>query len=51
VPAIAIVSEIGQWFGIVPGTFDVFDLLFYLAGTVLPILLFTNLKTIKPQTT
>ena len=51
VPAIAIVSEIGQWFGIVPGTFDVFDLLFYLAGTVLPILLFTNLKTIKPHTT
>lgn len=51
VPTIAIVSEIGQWFGIVPGTFDVFDLIFYLAGTVLPILLFTNLKTIKPQTT
>jgi hypothetical protein len=51
VPTIAIVSEIGQWFGIVPGTFDVFDLLFYLAGTVFPILLFTNLKTIKPQTT
>ena len=51
VPAIAIVSEIGQLFGIVPGTFDVFDLLFYLAGTVLPILLFTNLKTIKPHTT
>ena len=51
VPAVAVFSEIGQLLGIVPGTFDIFDLLFYLGGTVLPILIFTNSKTIKSQTT
>ena len=49
VPAIAIVSEFGQLFGIVPGTFDIFDLTFYLGGTILPILIFTNSKTIKSK--
>ena len=49
VPTIAIVSEIGQLFGIVPGTFDIFDLIFYLAGTVIPILIFTNLKTMRHE--
>ena len=51
VPTIAIVSEIGQLFGIVPGTFDIFDLTFYLGATILPLLIFTNSKTIKSQTT
>jgi hypothetical protein len=51
VPMIAIFSEIGQLFKIVPGTFDILDLIFYLGGTVLPILIFTNSKTIKSQTT
>ena len=51
VPAVAVFSEIGQLFGVVPGTFDIFDLTFYLGGTVLPILIFTNSKTIKSQTT
>ena len=51
VPMIAIFSEIGQLFKIVPGTFDILDLLFYLGGTVVPILIFTNSKTIKCQTT
>jgi len=51
VPMIAILSEIGQLFKLVPGTFDIFDLTFYLGGTVLPILIFSNSKTIKSQTT
>ncbi len=51
VPMIAIFSEIGQLFKIVPGTFDILDVIFYLGGTVLPILIFTNSKTIKSQTT
>ena len=51
VPTIAIVSEIGQLFGIIPGTFDIVDLTFYLGGTILPILIFTNSKTIKSKIT
>ncbi|MFT5229871.1 MAG: hypothetical protein ACI9EV_003025 [Urechidicola sp.] len=50
VPSIAIFSEIGQLIGIVPGTFDILDITFYFGGTVLPILIFTNSKTIKSQT-
>ena len=50
VPMVAIFSEIGQLFEIVPGTFDIFDLIFYLLGTVLPILLFTNSKTPRNST-
>ena len=45
-PIIAIVSELGQFFKIVPGTFDIIDLIFYFAGSFLPILFFTNLKQI-----
>ncbi len=44
IPMVAILSEIGQFFEIVPGTFDIFDLLFYILGTILPILIFTNSK-------
>ena len=50
VPMVAIFSEIGQLFEIVPGTFDIFDLIFYLLGTVLPILIFTNSKTPRNST-
>ncbi len=46
-PILAISSEIGQFVGIVPGTFDIIDLIFYTAGSVLPILFFTNLKPIN----
>ena len=46
-PTVAITSEIGQLFAIVPGTFDVLDLTFYLLGTFLPILIFNNAKTMK----
>jgi hypothetical protein len=50
VPMVAIFSEIGQLFEIVPGTFDIFYLIFYLLGTVLPILIFTNSKTPRNST-
>jgi len=45
IPSIAIFSEIGQLFEIVSGTFDITDLVFYLAGTILPILIFTTTYT------
>ena len=34
---VAILSEIGQYFEIVPGTFDIFDLPFYILEIILPI--------------
>ena len=49
VPAIAVLIEFGQLFHIVSGTFDILDLTFYLVGAVLPILIFTNSKTIKSK--
>jgi len=52
VPIIAVFSEIGQAFNIVPGTFDIIDLTFYLTGATAPIILFTNqFQPTKPQTT
>lgn len=36
IPLIIIVSEIGQLLLIVPGTYDIKDLSFYLLGTILP---------------
>jgi len=48
-PVIAVLSEFGQLFKVVPGTFDYYDLATYLFSTLLPIILFkhifTNLKT------
>lgn len=38
-PFIAIVSEILQFFKIIPGTFDIWDLNFYVLGTFLPLIL------------
>ena len=49
VPILAIFSEIGQYFNIIYGTFDISDLLFYLGGTVLPFLLYSNPKADKAQ--
>ena len=50
VPVIAIMSEFGQLFKLVPGTFDLIDLAVYLFSTLLPIVLFKyifiELKTI-----
>ena len=42
VPSISIISEIGQFFIIFPGTFDTIDLIFYLGGFVLPLFIFTR---------
>jgi hypothetical protein len=39
-PVIAVSSEFGQLFKVVPGTFDINDLAIYLFSTLLPIVLF-----------
>ncbi len=39
-PIIAVLSEFGQLFKIVPGTFDIMDLITYSFSTFLPIVLF-----------
>lgn len=48
-PIIAIASEIGQYFGLVKGTFDIMDLLLYLLGGLLPFYIYKveiiNFKT------
>ncbi|WP_290847049.1 hypothetical protein [Flavobacterium sp.] len=41
-PFLAILSEFGQLFHIVPGTFDLVDILLYLTGSILPFLIFRN---------
>lgn len=52
IPFIAISSELGQLFNIVPGTFDAIDLTFYIMGTISPFIFFTNnLLTFKTKTT
>ena len=48
IPILIILSELGQLLNIVPGTFDLVDILLYSLGVILPILIFTeylNLKT------
>ena len=42
IPFVAIASEFGQLIGIVPGTFDITDLIFYILGTTLPIIIYTK---------
>ena len=42
IPILAIISETGQYFGLLSGTFDSIDLLFYLFGMTLPFIVFTN---------
>lgn len=42
VPAIAIGSEIAQYFGLMQGTFDPMDLLLYVLGGILPLFIFKN---------
>ena len=46
-PTIGLFSEIGQLIGLVPGTFDLVDLLLLLIATLIPFLLVNNLKPIK----
>lgn len=42
IPAIAIASEVAQCFGILQGTFDPMDLLLYILGFMLPLLIFKD---------
>lgn len=49
-PTIGLFSEIGQLIGVVPGTFDLVDLLLLLIATLIPFLLVNNLKPIKIET-
>lgn len=42
IPILAIGSELGQLFGIIIGTFDFSDLLFYIFGMILPFKIFSN---------
>ena len=52
IPFIAVSSELGQLFNIVPGTFDAIDLIFYIAGAVFPLVFFkNNLLITKTKTT
>ncbi|MFV0247684.1 MAG: hypothetical protein ACK5H1_01815 [Tenacibaculum sp.] len=47
VPILAIGSEIGQFLGLVIGTFDFTDLLFYIFGMTLPFIFFTKTINLK----
>lgn len=47
VPIISILSEIGQIVNIVPGTFDFSDLLMYLLGTILPLIIYRKSITLN----
>lgn len=38
IPLVAIISEVGQSLGMIRGTFDFSDLLFYILGFILPII-------------
>lgn len=54
VPFIAICSELGQFIGFIQGTFDFLDIVFYMMGTILPLLLFKqsityNLKFLQNE--
>lgn len=47
VPIISIFSELGQLIKIVPGTFDLADLVMYLSGTILPFIIYRKTITIN----
>lgn len=40
IPIIALLSEFGQLLKLVPGTFDVIDIFFYLFGLIIPFIIF-----------
>ncbi|WP_345200665.1 hypothetical protein [Chryseobacterium ginsengisoli] len=40
IPLIAVCSELGQFAGFIQGTFDALDLVFYIIGSIMPLLLF-----------
>ena len=42
-PLVALTTEFGQLFCLVPGTFDPIDVIFYLAGTYLPLRIYARI--------
>lgn len=44
IPIWAVISEIGQHFNLIIGTFDTIDFIFYLIGSLIPIIIFKNKK-------
>ena len=44
-PMIAIMSEVGQFFKIIPGTFDWMDVIMYLLGTAFPLEIYRRTRT------
>jgi len=51
IPVLAIGSEVGQFYYLVPGTFDFVDLTFYLLGVLAPFIFIPNSITIKTKKT
>lgn len=49
IPCFAIISELGQSFKIVSGTFDYTDLTFYFLGVITPLVLFKNSLIFKTK--
>jgi len=47
IPILAICSEIGQLMKIVPGVFDVVDLLTYYCGAILPFIIYRPIVSLK----
>lgn len=50
IPILAIGSELGQFFGLITGTFDLTDLLLYIFGMTLPFIFFKKSINSKLQT-
>jgi hypothetical protein len=51
IPILTLAFEFGQLFKIVPGTFDIIDIVFYILGIILPIYIFNNSINLKQLTT
>ncbi|MGX7666060.1 hypothetical protein [Flavobacterium pedocola] len=47
VPVIAVLSEAGQFFKIIPGTFDWMDVIMYFVGTLFPFVIFRKQEQIN----
>lgn len=41
-PIFAIASEVGQLLSLIPGTFDIIDLIFYILGTIIPLIIYNK---------
>lgn len=49
IPLVAVLSEFGQMAGIIPGTFDIIDVLLYVLGFLLPIFIFKKEITLNKK--